>query len=234
MKRPMLFVALDGMGLDEAKTRKTLQIAHELHRTGLPFGFKVNLDYVLEYGVEFAVNEFSLLEGRELFVDLKMWNGKRTMAAVLRKLSDLEVTYVTVHALADTELAKAIAESGKLSPKVAATTVLTHYSEEYCQEHFGRSRRNAVVHFANIAVRRNGCQAIVLPGQYLDDVRHLDVEKIVPGLREEGSFHDGRHEVEVTPTFAKEHHADVLVCGSPIMANKDPAAALRRILSAIA
>ena len=61
MKRPMLFVALDGMGLDEAKTRKTLQIAHELHRTGLPFGFKVNLDYVLEYGVEF-IDDDELVE----------------------------------------------------------------------------------------------------------------------------------------------------------------------------
>lgn len=230
---PKLFVALDGLGLDAGRTRKVLDIVHRLHSTRLPFGFKVNLDYVLEHGVEFAVNELSLLQDREVFVDLKMWNGERTMTEVLRKLADLEVTYVTVHALADTQLLKAIAKLGKSDLKVAATTVLTHYNEAYCQEHFGRSRRDAVVHFANVAVR-NGCHAIVLPGEYLDDVRNLKVDKIVPGVREAGAVHDGRHDVEVTPADAKARGASVIVCGSPIMKDADPVAVLRRILTAIA
>src|SRR3989338_7648227 len=44
-------------------------------------------------------------------------------------------------------------------------------------------------------------------------------------------YNDDRHKQEVTPEFATQNGADIVVCGSPIMKVSDKGGALRQILS---
>ena len=225
---PFVFVALDGLVKDEART---LSITEELKSVRGNFGFKINLDYVLRKGL---MNAFLNIQrfGRPVFVDLKMWNGTRTMASMVRELVALKVDYLNVYALADEllpEITKITKDSGT---KILGLTVLTHFNESYCKKHFRRSLAETVRHLSLTAVE-SGCHGIILPGTALHVVSDLNTLKVVPGVRPDW-YSDTRHEEEITPREAVENGADILVCGSPIMKVSNPVGALEKILSEIA
>jgi len=227
--KPLLLNALDDLA---GKEEKTLEVAEQLLKVEGNFGFKVNLDYLLNPGKGLKallgpIQQF----GRPVFADLKMWNGTRTMASVIENLVDLGVDYLNVYALADELLPKAIQVTEGTKTKVLGLTVLTHFNEAYCQKHFRRSLPETVRHFAEVAVEA-GCHGIILPGTALEAVADLDTIKVVPGVRPTW-YKDTRHEEEVEPRVAAEKGANVLVCGSPIMKSENPAEALRRILADI-
>ena len=227
MKQPFLFVALDDLG---KKEKETLEIAEQLSGVEGPFGFKVNLDYLLNptMSLKTALSQVQRF-GRPVFADLKMWNGTRTMASVIRNLVDNEVDYLNVYALADDLLPGAVKIAEGSKTKILGLTVLTHFSEAYCQKHFRRSLRETVRHFAEVALER-GCHGIILPGTALDIVQDLETEKVVPGVRPKW-YKDTRHKEEIEPKIAVDQGADKIVCGSPIMKDADKVAALKRILS---
>jgi len=228
MSQPFLFVALDSLDREE---QATLGVAEALSSVEGNFGFKINLDYLLMHGLSGLnpavrrVQEF----GRPVFADLKMWNGTRTMRSVMEMLVEGEVDYMNVYALADGLLPGAIKVTEGSKTKVLGVTVLTHFSEDYCQRHFRRTLRETVMHFSGVAIDR-GCDGIILPGTTLEVVRGLQTIKGVPGVRPKW-YQDTRHEEEIEPRVAVEQGADILVCGSPIMKDPDKVAALKRVLS---
>ncbi len=229
MNKPLVFVALDGLATERAKTLKT---AEDLCKAeGGDFGFKINLDALidLDMGLREILAPIQELN-RPIFADLKVFNGTRTMASLFGKLADLGINYTNVWAQAERLLPKAIKAVEGTQTKILGLTVLTHYDEAYCQRHFGRDFPSTVRHFAQVAVE-NGCHGIILPGTQLSAVRDLDTFKVVPGVRPTW-YHDDRHseEAEITPKEAAEAGADALVCGSPIMKSADPVAALSNIL----
>ena len=225
--RPFLFVALDGL---TRKEKETLEIANKLSNVNNEnFGFKINLDYLLNKGLENAINPIKKL-GRPIFADLKMWNGGRTMSSVIENLFILEVDYMNVYALADDLLPEAIKITTKAKTKVLGLTVLTHFDDAYCQKHFKRSLSETVRHFAEVAIDV-GCHGIILPGTVLDAVSDITgIIKVVPGVRPVW-YGDKRHKEEIEPWLAVKKGADILVCGSPIMKSVNPVEALERILS---
>lgn len=227
--KPLLLNALDDLA---GKEERTLKVAEQLSKVEGNFGFKVNLDYLLnpEKGLKALLGPIQQF-GRPVFSDLKMWNGTRTMTSVIENLVVLGVDYLNVYALADELLPKAIKITEGTKTKVLGLTVLTHFSEAYCQKHFRRSLPETVRHFAEVAVEA-GCHGIILPGTALEAVADLDTIKVVPGVRPTW-YKDTRHEEEVEPRVAAEKGADVLVCGSPIMKSDSPVDALRRILTEI-
>jgi len=227
MNKPFLFVALDDL---DKKERDTLEVAEQLSAVDGSFGFKVNLDYLLKYGLEGSVSAVKRIQyfGRPIFADLKMWNGTRTMRSVIEILVANEIDYLNVYALADELLPGAIQATDGSKTKVLGLTVLTHFSEAYCQKHFRRTLRETVRHFAEVAIDK-GCHGIILPGTALEVVKDLKTIKFVPGVRPKW-YKDTRHEEEVEPRIAVEQGADNLVCGSPIMKDPDKIGALKRIL----
>ena len=227
--KPFLFVALDDL---DKKESQTLEIAGKLSGIEGDFGFKINLDYLLnpEKGLRTTIAPIQQL-GCPVFTDLKMWNGTRTMASVIENLVALEVDYLNVYALADNLLPKAIKITEGTKTKVLGLTVLTHFDEGYCQKHFRRSLKETVRHFAEVAVGA-GCHGIILPGRALDAVADFDTIKVVPGVRPTW-YKDTRHEEEIEPRVAAEKGANILVCGSPIMKSGNPVESLRRILTEI-
>lgn len=228
MSQPFLFVALDDLTKEE---RKTLEIAERLSQEKGPFGFKVNLDYLLYRGLgglTAAVREVQQFD-RPVFADLKMWNGTRTMRTIIEMLVALGVNYFNVYALADNLLPGAIQATEGSNTKALGVTVLTHFDEVYCQKWFRRSLRETVRLTAEVALER-GCHGIVLPGTALDVVQDLNTDKVVPGVRPKEYPKDARHAQEVTPQEAVQGGANILVCGGPIMKDSYPEVALRRRL----
>lgn len=219
-----LFIALDGLA---EKEKETLKIAERLSEIEGNFGFKINLDYLLKKGIQDAVENVKQF-GKPVFADLKMWNGGRTMTSVIENLVSMEVEYLNIYALADDLLPEVIKIVGDSKTKILGLTVLTHYSEDYCQKHFHHSLRGAVRHFAQVAIEV-GCHGIILPGTTLEIVQDLEIIKVVPGIRPEW-YEDTRHKQTVTPSEAILNGADVIVVGSPITKDKNPPEALRRIL----
>lgn len=223
---PFLFVAVDDMSYF---FKATVWKAKDVSGVEGDFGYKINLDAALDHGLESAV---SIVRGfdphRQLFVDLKMWNGKRTMASVVKQAVDLGVDYINVYALADDQIPEAVEMTKGSETKVLAVTVLTHYTEEYCKKHFRRTHEETVRHLTQTAIDA-GCHGVILPGTALKAVRHFLTTKVCPGIRPAG-YKDNRHAEEVTPGEAKEWGADIVVCGSPIMKAEDPAMALRQVL----
>lgn len=222
---PFLFVALDDMVDTE---NITLEIAETLAQESGDFGFKVNLDFLLEEELWSAIDIVSEL-GRPVFADLKMFNGARTMASIIQKVIDCKVDYLSVYALADEELRKAIQSVKKNDTKILGVTILTHYDDAYCKKHFCRTLGEAVRHFAETAIDV-GCDGIIVPGTTLGVVSDLETIKVVPGIRP-GWYKDSRHKEEITPATAVEKGADILVCGGPIMKADDPVEALHLVLS---
>lgn len=223
--KPFLFVALDDLTKQE---RNILEIAKQLSEVEGDFGFKINLDYLLKKGIQDAVENVKQF-GRPVFADLKMWNGGRTMTSVIENLVSVEVEYLNVYALADDLLPEAIKIVEDSKTKVLGLTVLTHYSEDYCQKHFHRSLREAVRHFAEVAIEV-GCHGILLPGPTLEIVQDIEIIKAVSGVRPEW-FTDNRHKEVIEPGEAIRKGALILVCGSPIMKNVDIVKALKKILA---
>lgn len=221
-----LFVALDGLLENE---KETSQIATSLvNEVGGEYGFKLNLDYIICRGVGSAVSKI-IRWNRPIFVDLKMWNGKRTMATTVQQLVDIEVDYVSIYALADGQLLDAVKITKGTRTQILAATVLTHYDDDYCKKHFRRSLKDAVRHFTEVG-RDAGCHGVILPGTCLDSVRDIPITKVVPGVRPKW-YKDDRHKEEVEPRYACEHGAEILVCGSPILRTINPTQALRDVLA---
>ena len=224
MKRPFLFVALDGT------EGHIIKMASTLSRVEGDFGFKVNLDYLLHLnkGLETTIGNIQAYD-KPVFTDLKMWNGRRTMLEVIKTLVGLGVDYLNVYALADDLLPEAIEATKDSKTKVLGLTVLSHYDNDYCLRHFGRTFVGAVVHFAKVALN-DSCHCIILPGTTLHIVKGLDGIKVATGIRPDW-YEDKRHRQVVTPKQAVEEEADALVCGSPITKSSNPIEALKKVLS---
>ncbi len=225
--KPFLFIALDDLA---GKEKETFAIAKQLSDMPGNFGFKLNLDYLLNRAksLETIISKAQTLK-RPIFADIKMWNGTRTMKSVLQTFIDLEVEYINVYALAGNLLPKAIEITKGTKTKVFGITVLTHFDNGYCLENFRRTLPEAVRYFSKVAVEY-GCHGVILPGTTLSVVKDIITTKVVPGVRPEW-YKDDRHEEEVTPKYAVENGADFLVIGSPIMKSVAPASALEKILS---
>lgn len=225
MKTPFLFVALDGLDYRTAYERVS-ELSDEVKGS---FGFKVNLDYLLDHGLrnDQLISWIQRLE-KVVFTDLKMFNGTRTMTSVIEILVGMKVNFLNVYALADNLLPKAIEIAKGTKTKILGLTVLTHFNEDYCQKHFRRSLLETVRHFAEVAIDA-GCDGIILPGTALDIVKDLKILKVVPGIRPKW-YKDTRHSEEVEPKVAIEKGADMLVCGSPILKSPNRIKALQDIL----
>jgi len=223
---PKIFIAYDDLIKEE---EKHLEMMGVLCKTfGNQVGVKVNLDYVLQKG--FGTIPRLPLSESSLFVDLKIWNGSRTMGDVFNELYKFGVDYSNVYSLADTEIKKALEKD---HPQILGLTVLSHYTDAYCQKFFGKNLNETTKLLAQTAVE-NGCSGIILPGTTLEAVAEIDssIIRVVPGIRPSW-YEDKRHPQEIEPRMAIEKGATILVIGSPIMKSPDPIVATQRILDEI-
>lgn len=222
LSTPKLFVALNHRDMME-----NLRLAEKV--AAYADGLKINDDAVDHAGLSPIVEpllEFDL----PLFVDEKNFKGAGTMASRAQTAAELGVTFINAYAQADHLLRGPVEALVGTQTILLAVTVLTHHGEEYCQRYFRRSLAESVRMLAETAVEF-GCPGIILPGPTLSAVSDLNLIKVVPGIRPEGSERGANdQESTATPTEAVVGGANILIVGGPI-ANYPggPEAGARRI-----
>ena len=220
---PILFVALD-----YDKQSKIYKMAEKLSNVEGNFGFKINLDFIRKpwrRSLKFLKREFQ----KPIFADMKMANGSRTMTSATKGLTKEEVDFTNIHAFMDEEMKKTIESTKNEDIKIFGLTVLTHFTEDYCQKFFRRSLPDTVRLFTEVSCEA-GCDGIILPGTMLWVVRRLPIHKVTPGLRPKGYKEDERHKEKVSHIETIELGATSGVMGSPITKSENPEEELRKIL----
>lgn len=231
--KPFLYVALDF-----ADQSKGLAFARNLRETcpEAPFGFKVNLDTVLDFAAS-ALSPYQYIQNlqkldKPIFVDLKMWNGARTMSHIAQGCADLGVELINLYPHTGGKFIQKVVKNleGTMT-KLLSLTVLTHYTDSDTDLLYGKTIEQSVALLARIGLE-NGAHGIIAPVPYLPAIRHLGGLRLSPGIRPlwHEDQKDNFQEQTATPKEAVVNGADYIVVGSPILKAKDPAVAVRTIL----
>ena len=220
---PMVIVALDDkLDLDNK--------IYNLSRYNI--GFKINLDI---FTLNSELIEKIKFYDKLTFVDLKMWNGKRTMTEMIKKCIKLKIDIVNVYAQAGKKVLTELTQLTKgTNTKLYALTVLTHYDEDYAMQLYGKSIRDTIDLLSTWAEESN-CDGIILPAQYLNVVKNKKLLTMCPGIRP--LWYENKNinnQVQIsTPTYAVKNGANYLVIGSPIFKTEDYTKSLELILNEI-
>lgn len=225
------------VALERSSQIENIQLAQKLSENVKSdrYGFKPNLHSIADFSSEAMtphdyIRELKQFE-RRIFVDLKMWNGGRTMERIARGCADLEVDIINMYAHAGLKAMERIhgALAGSRT-KLFGLTVLTHYTDEDTLSLYGKNMKDAVRMLAERCYYQ--ADGVILPGTQLEVVQDLSIQKLCPGIRpswfEDKKIND--QEQVVTPEEAIAHGADYLVIGSPILNSDNPSFALERIL----
>lgn len=225
-----LAVALDVPGLDAA--------ADLARRLGPRAGaFKVGLELFAAFGP--AAAETVRAHGAGLFLDLKLHDIPRTVAAAVRNTAALGARYLTLHALGGPAMIAAAREAAEEinrdRPQLLAVTVLTsHSAEELKRVGLSGTPAEEVLRLARMAVLAGADGLVCSPQEVaaLRDVLGPGPVLVTPGVRPRGDDPGDQARV-ATPGEAIAAGADLLVIGRPIVKAADPAAAADRILAEI-
>lgn len=234
--KPFIYVALD-----EDSQLKNISFATKLAENvqSIDYGFKINLDSVANFSPE-ALSPFAMISAikklnKPIFVDMKMWNGGRTMENIAIGCSDLGVDIINIYPHAGKKFIERVKESLEgTNTKLFGLTVLTHYTDDDTRTLYCLDLRDAVKVFADMAKDFN-LDGIIVPGTQLNAVKDIPLPKLCPGIRPSW-FEDKKsndQEQTVTPYDAIMNGANYIVVGSPIQKSKDPVKALEKILSEI-
>lgn len=205
-----------------------------------------DLDVIVKVGLEalsgYPERILSYCEARDVrvFVDAKLHDIPRTVAAAMVHLVRPNVRLVNVHALGGLDMMRAAvdaageraAELGVNPPHVMAVTLLTSIAPEDLNELGlqGGPGENAI-RLAALA-RDAGCSGVVCSAHEVRDLKRFfgdDFLTLTPGIRPAGSAHGDQKRV-TTPAQAVAAGSDYLVVGRPVVDAEDPVAAVRAIL----
>jgi orotidine-5'-phosphate decarboxylase len=229
---PTLIVALDTPDYDAAE-RLVAALA--------PLGvmFKVGLESLYAYGDRIRARLEEL--GVGVFIDAKLHDIPRTVAAGVRGLVRPGVRIVNVHALGGGAMMQAAVEAaderarelGIEPPAIYAVTILTSIAPEDLRELglSGGPGENAI-RLAALA-RDARCAGVVCSPHEVHDLKTffgVEFGALTPGIRPVGTPHDDQKRA-ATPRAAVAAGADYLVVGRPITQAPDPALAATQILS---
>ncbi|MDQ6930675.1 MAG: orotidine-5'-phosphate decarboxylase [Candidatus Eremiobacteraeota bacterium] len=226
-----LIVALDVETFDEAAA-----LIDRLYE--LDVVFKIGLESLYGYGD--AV--FTYMQSRDVryFVDAKLHDIPRTVAAGVKALVRPGIHIINVHALGGSEMMVAAVEAaaqraeeiGISVPHVFAVTILTSIAVEDLRElGLGGGPGENAIRLAALA-RDAGCSGVVCSAQEVHDLKSFfgqDFLTLTPGIRPAGASHGDQKRV-MTPALAVAAGSDYLVVGRPITQASDPLAAAKDIL----
>ncbi len=226
-----LIVALDVPSAEEAE-----RLVDQLYE----------LDVLVKVGLEalcaYPERILSYCEERDVrtFVDAKLHDIPRTVAAAIAHLVRPNVHLINVHALGGLEMMRAAvdaaqeraSELGITAPHIFAVTLLTSIAPEDLNE-LGLSGGPGEYAIRLAALARDaGCAGVVCSAHEVRDLKRFfgdDFLTLTPGIRPAGSAHGDQKRV-TTPAQAVAEGADYLVVGRPIVEAEDPVAAARAIL----
>ena len=184
--------------------------------------------------------DFDIQEGKELFVDFKLWDTPNTMKTVVKKIIEKGGTMTTISSYNNPAALEAVSEF-KDDIKLLGVTYLTSWSD---QEQY-----NVVQEMEPLMWRRNlqrmrahGFSGVISSAHDIDTIRKWgdgdhELLNVCPGITVETPeglpFHSGQVRT-TSPKEAQELGADYIVIGRAITASKDPIRIIKDIREQLA
>lgn len=226
MKPNPVIVALDVESAEEARAM--------VSRLGASVGFyKVGMELYAAAGM--AVVHELLDQGKQVFLDLKLYDIPETVKRAVAVISRTPVSLLTVHAVTSVMRAAA-AGKGASGLKVLAVSVLTSFGPEDLESLGYSCPVSELVATRSRQAVESGADGIVCSPLEVAAVRHIAGPGkilVTPGVRSAGSLKGDQKRV-ATPAEAIRNGADYLVIGRQITRAPDPAAEASRVLEEIA
>ncbi|MBN1594156.1 MAG: orotidine-5'-phosphate decarboxylase [Candidatus Coatesbacteria bacterium] len=225
-----LFVALDTDSVGDA-----MLIVDAL--SGVASSFKIGSALYSIAGV--SIVERLVMNGINVFLDLKFHDIPSVIAKACVNLSELGVRMMTLHTTGGVEMMSTAAEAVKSAwgdrphkPLLMGVTILTSLDQRALSEDLACERplKQQVLHLAGLA-KKAGLDGVVASGEELQAIKQehgSDLKVLVPGIRPAAAADDQKR--TITPAKAVELGADFLVVGRPITGAKSPRAAAEMII----
>lgn len=172
--------------------------------------------------------------GHKIFLDLKLHDIPNTVYKSMRKLAELDVDMVNVHAAGSIEMMRAarraLDEKGSKA-LLLAVTQLTSTSEDVMRRELwiNHSMEDTVRHYAQNA-KDAGCDGVVcspLEAGLVERACGSEFVTVTPGIRFANDAKGDQKRV-TTPAMAKELGSTFIVVGRSITDAADPVAAYHR------
>jgi orotidine-5'-phosphate decarboxylase len=210
-----LIVALDMPTVEEARL-----LVSKLDET-VSF-YKVGLELLFAGGLELARDLRH--QGKRVFLDMKLLDIGNTVERAVANVSELDVTFLTVHGHDLKTLRAAVAGRGSAKVKLLAVTVLTNLSaDDLVQQGSSLTPADLVLRRAELAYAA-GFDGVIASGQEAARIRAATGPKfliVTPGIRLPGGTTDDQERV-MTPDHAIMAGANYIVVGRPITQADDP------------
>ena len=169
---------------------------------------------------------FDVQEGKELFVDLKLWDTPNTVKTVIEQMISKGATMATICTHNNDEVFREL-EQYHNSIKLLGVTYLTSWSAtdqyEICREMPDKMWERAIR-------RIKGFYGIVCSPHDIVDIKHNDIDEdlktICPGIGK----NTGQNRV-ATVQEANELGADYVVMGRTITESENPIKTLKNLIS---
>jgi orotidine-5'-phosphate decarboxylase len=213
------------VAIDTTDTTRAAALAHAVApHCGL---FKLGLEFFVANGPAGV----RAIEGRPIFLDLKLHDIPNTVAGAVRAVLSLAPRMLTLHAAGGAAMiaaARAAAEAaGGARPMLLAVTVLTSLDAAALDATgVADAPQTQVLRLGRLAVAA-GADGLVCSAHEVAALRATlgpTVKLVVPGIRPAGSAADDQART-MTPRAALAAGADWIVVGRPITAAADPARA---------
>lgn len=224
---PRLIVPLDLPTADEARAMVSV-----LGET-VSF-YKVGLE-LFAGGEGMALARDLKAAGNKVFLDWKLHDIGTTVQRAASVLAEAGCDFLTVHGEPQV-MASAVRGRGASGLKVLAVTVLTSLSDADLVEVGYHETARALVERRIHQAIAAGCDGVIASPHEAALARSLggkDFLVVTPGVRPDWSAKNDQARA-ATPLDALKAGASHIVCGRPITAANDPAAAARRVVAEMA
>ncbi len=200
--------------------------------------FKVGIAPFTKFGTEIL----DKLEkaGKKVFLDLKFHDIPNTCAAAAKAASAKNVFMMNFHCLGGKNMMKAASQSvmktsSEARPILLGVTILTSFSaEEMHSIGLGGDVENKVIELARLAYD-SGLDGVVASAKEAERIKKEigeDFIVVTPGVRPVWAEKADQQRV-LTPKQAVLAGADYIVVGRPIIQEKDPLMAAKKIIEEI-
>ena len=225
------------VALDVAEPAGAERLVDELYELDLIY--KVGMEPLYGYGERI----FAYLEARDVrhFIDAKLHDIPRTVAAGIKQLVRHGTHIINVHALGGREMMHAAVQAASERaaelvmsppPHVFAVTILTSMNQSDLRDvGLGEDPLEDTLRLATLA-KEAGCSGVVCSAQEVGAIKAqlgADFLTLTPGIRPAGADAGDQKRI-MTPQAAVRAGSDYLVVGRPITGSADPLAAAKDIL----
>lgn len=203
------------IALDFDSREKALALVELLgERIGI---YKVGYQLFMREGMSFVKELVGL--GKRVFLDLKMGDIDRTIAAALRAVPE-GVEFVTINGGRATVAAAKEGRGERDRPLILSLTFLSSLDQDDLRA-LMMNENLELDEYVRTFTRRSieaGCDGVVASGESIREIRREFGNNLVivaPGIRPEGESRND-HKRALTPKMAIDYGADYLVVGRPV------------------